>query len=315
MKAVVCALVLMNAALIPLRGNIAPALCGIAVSDEIVQITPIQVLTDELKNQAGFVQVHAAEALLQLQHPADVPTEFHKAEVAFGERPQIRMGIWRVLALAADSPSDQAKWRQKIVDAFLDVDGPDRIHAVESLAKLKYRIPDSQKHAFTEAARSTDSGLAIYARWALAVNEDATQETQISSLLSSADPIERLRAAYILQRLDSVSPDTVAAILKAAETEPAESSAYAYIVSAAAIVSRRSGAAEVFDHWHGVLTELSAKSSDATQRATACHTLAETGSAPDAELLRHRLRDENPDVRISAAYALEKIARRTRTPQ
>ena len=74
--------------------------------------------------------------------------------------PQYRIGIWRVLARAADSEQEHAKWVGKIRDVFLDATAPDRPHAAETLAKLNYKLLDNEIAAAEQAANPKNVALA-----------------------------------------------------------------------------------------------------------------------------------------------------------
>lgn len=107
-------------------------------SEEIraIQAVAIAMLRESVRDPERFVKVRAAEACLQLNISADVNRIFRSEEAKFGTEPQYRVVIWRVLAQAAADDSDRQRWVTRIVDAFLDEQGPDRLHAVNSATKL-----------------------------------------------------------------------------------------------------------------------------------------------------------------------------------
>src|SRR5947207_1112832 len=90
----------------------------------------VHVLRTAMKSEARWIKVHAAEALLSGGEPQDVVAQTFVIELASkGGEPQYRIGIWRVLAQAAPSGERRDRWIAKILAAFQDVRGPDRLHA------------------------------------------------------------------------------------------------------------------------------------------------------------------------------------------
>lgn len=71
-------------------------------SDEL-QMESLRVLREVLHHQNEWVKVHAAEFLLWTGYPEEVKEIYLSEEKIYGEKPQYRIGIWRVLAQAADS--------------------------------------------------------------------------------------------------------------------------------------------------------------------------------------------------------------------
>ena len=101
-------------------------------------------LRDSLTAQQRWVKVHAAEFLVSLDYRDGVFEEFSEELRLHGEEPKYRVGIWRVLAQL--NQHDRTVFRehlQRIEAALLDETGIDRIHAVESLAKLGVAYPEA----------------------------------------------------------------------------------------------------------------------------------------------------------------------------
>ena len=123
-------------------------------------------------------KVRAAEYLLALDYPQDVVEVFTKELADHRGEPGYRIGIWRVLARAANSQKQRDPWLAQIRDVFLDLDAPDRLQAVKTLAELGYKIRQpaeeeaeratSEKETFQRAARAASGPLAAYAARVLA---------------------------------------------------------------------------------------------------------------------------------------------------
>jgi len=96
----------------------------------------VKTLRDAMDTEPRWVKVHAAEHLLSLGYPQEVASTFMRELEAFENEPEYRIGIWRVLARAAISPEERESWVSKIKSAYLNEEGPDRLHASETLAKL-----------------------------------------------------------------------------------------------------------------------------------------------------------------------------------
>src|SRR4051812_27913634 len=101
-------------------------------------------LSETLRTQHEFIKVHAAEYLLWLGRSEEVRKEFLAENEKHGDQPKYRIGIWRVLAQTETEPEKKKIWYDKIYKAFGDLNGPDRLHAAETLAKLK--LSPSQKY-------------------------------------------------------------------------------------------------------------------------------------------------------------------------
>ena len=58
----------------------------------------------------------------------------------------------RVLSRASEKSADRDMWKHRIRDVFVDRTQPDRLHAIECLAKLKYAVQPTELDVFEEAA-------------------------------------------------------------------------------------------------------------------------------------------------------------------
>jgi len=268
----------------------------------------LQAARSALDTAPRWTKVHAAEALLVSGDDTlrDVVARAFRRELdASGAVPQYRIGIWRVLAQAA-ADGDRGVWIRKIVDAFLDAGGPDRLHASETLGKLAYHAPTNELAAFEAAARGSDGPLAANALWVLANSGRPDAEQRLGELLTSADPATQATAAYAVRYLPAPSSSTVAALL----------AAVAGSASAAPIV-RASLAAAAFVHttdrqrdgFRGGL-QIFVRRGDADVKSEACGAYAMAGEAQDIATVAPLVDDPNGDARMAAAAAVLQIDRR-----
>lgn len=274
--------------------------------DAAVRDQALQVLRGALETEARWVKVHAAEALLTIDDRGAVGAAFDRELAAHGSEPEYRIGIWRVLVEAADADAQRDRWVRKIVGAFTDTGGPDRLHASETLGKLGYRPRSSETTAFEQAARTGPGPLAANALWVLANGRRPGAEARLVDLLAARDEATRGTAAYAVRYLPALSPASRRKLRKAAATANGDNLATASLVGAAFVHA----AAKEKARLRAALTRY-ARAGDADTRSEVCAALGAAGDAADVALLKNLLGgDANVDVRISAARALLQIDRR-----
>lgn len=274
------------------------------ISHEGLRHRAVAVLRHALNEGHEWVKVHAAEALLWNGYPEDVKEAF-VAEIKTAG-PKYRIGVWRVLAQAqGNDVVARERYVNKIRDAFLDTNGPDRLHALETLAKLQYsERPDE----LLRVAKEGKGEFQAYARWVLANSGDANDEAALADLLDSTDPAVRLTVAYALRHLKRIQPFTLAKLEAAALKEPADSDARVYLFSAWYVHS--SG-----DQKETIEKELLkyVQNGNKDQKYEVCVALTYRGDKSHIVILEKLLDDPELDVQISAAHALLKIERRQHT--
>ncbi len=286
--------------------------------------------------QNEWVKVHAAEYLLWAGYPEEVQEVFLQEEKQFGSQAPYRIGIWRVLAQAASSPDERKIWINKITEAFQDTNGKDRIHAAETLAKLKQSPGSTAPEVTRQSLESTNRALALYTLWATAYSStdsiEKTREHLLANLASNEqDPLSKRMTGYILRQLGNLTRSQWARLAQVAVSEPLESAARIYLLSAAYVsASVNHQGSDLFNQIRTKLLEAktSSQKGDRTEMAMA---LAERGTADDILLLHSLLTNQNPlkasdatlsqdelkrdpdhaDVRAAAAYALLRIGQRT----
>lgn len=169
----------------------------------------IDTLQNILLKQQEWVKVHAAEFLIASGNEEEVKEVFLQELKRHGDQSQYRIGIWRVLTRLS-SGEEAAKYEKKIVDAFLDLDGKDRIHAIETMAKLELSpLPDHPRKTKI-ALMSQEKSLAAYTHWAIAyTNSDSLNSAKqyfLEKLLNEKEErVQRQIAAYVLRHSGRLS--------------------------------------------------------------------------------------------------------------
>lgn len=159
-----------------------------------------------------WVKVHVAEFLLwENYYSNEVRNVFLAEEERFGDTAQYRIGIWRVLAQAASHPDERKKWANKIVAAYGDTHGADRLHAIESLAKLRHPVIDATW--LRQADGQPLDAYFLYHLWNLAYHMDIEKKMIVERLIAvleeeNESDHNRVVASYILRAFpDMPSPD------------------------------------------------------------------------------------------------------------
>ncbi|MFC1597893.1 Na+:solute symporter, partial [Planctomycetota bacterium] len=275
-----------------------------AVTEE-VRGRAVEALRRTLGEEERWVKVHAAEFLLALDYPDEVKEAFGEELARSGDKPEYRIGIWRVLARAAARPEDRDSWTAKIRDVFLDADAPDRLHAVESLAKLRYTVPGEEAEPFERAARGSDGRMAAYANWVLVNSGVEGAEARLADLLDSPEPGPKTAARYAFRHLTGLSAATQSRLTEAAVGEPDDPSGEVFLVTAAVVHAPDGLRAAWKDRLLGY-----AAVGTSSEKYQACETLAAIGAHEDLPLLIRLLDDSDADVRSAAACAVLRIGRR-----
>jgi hypothetical protein len=279
-------------------------------ASEALRTQAVGVLRTTLADEEKWIKVHAAEALLSLGYPQGVTQRFEIELASKGGEPEYRIGIWRVLAQAAPGDRQREPWVRKIVAAFLDVNGPDRVHAAETLAKLGYRARARTKEtdAFELAGQAGRGPLAANARWILTNNGRIEGTTRLAELLDSDDLATRADAAYGIRQLPKLSAAGWKILTAAVAKAPRDDGARIYLIGAALVHAPLDQKA---DFKTDLLTYIRSGTND--EKYEACAVLARAGGTEDLPLLVELLDNGTPDVRVAAAHAILWIGRRQLT--
>lgn len=282
----------------------------------------IQVLHTVMQTQQQWVKVHAAEFLVWTGNAEGVKEAFLKELALFHQKSQYRIGIWRVLAQVSDG-AEAAQYHKQIVSAFLDTGGKDRIHAIETMAKLKISPLPDYPFETQDALKSSIKGLSAYAHWAIAyTNADSMHSAKkyfLGRLLDANEEILQQRiAAYVLRNSGKLEMEDWDILQLRALTLPAGAEAEISFLNAALLtappeVKTSETYKKIFDR----LLSLSNKK-DKGVRMDIAAGLAAAGNTEHLPLLTNWMRNADPtglaaddaDVQASAAYAILKISER-----
>lgn len=283
----------------------------------------VELMQQTLQNESRWVKVHAAEFLISLDYRDGVHDAFTAESARLGDEPQYRIGIWRVLAsLERHNRSAYAARLGQIREVFLDDAAPDRIHAVETLAKLGYQFSEPlsgselredlmmEVSPFTNFARQGPAAGRAYALWVLLNNHDPHAEGDLASALAADDEMTQLTAAYALRHQDAISARTFDALRSAVTKASSDSKARVYLLTA------------TFKHWpvqeisaqqEQLQTELLAMLDQGApgEQYEVSRLFAEMGDEFSESLIKVLNRDDvSVDVKSSIAHALCRIGRR-----
>jgi SSS family solute:Na+ symporter len=167
----------------------------------------MRVLTDALSRR-DFVGVHAAEALIAVGLPEPALKAF-EPQVDTTE-PKYRIGVWRVLARAETDPARRVPIVERVRAVLFDERAIDRVHAMETLAKLNVPVAnDAERRAVETMAKDPQAG--PFALWRFALTGDAVAMDGLAAFARGDDVIGRARAEYVLTHLGATDkPQAVA---------------------------------------------------------------------------------------------------------
>ena len=275
-----------------------------------------------LEHRPQFIKAHAAEYLIWTGHPEPALKEFLKEERLHGTEPKYRIVIWRVLVQAEKDQARKNKWLNKIYDAYKNMDGPDRTHATETLAKLRQPVMGLFRGETEKTLASTDRNLQTYAIWASSYGSDKrmneNREKLVHMALTDTNVIIRKISSFVLRKelgLSLQQWDKIAA--KAIATDKADEMYIPYLTTALVTAPLKADAAKL-EQIEGLLTNGVATYS-VGQRTELAQALAEKGTKKHLQLLISLMddkdssgiydpaSDEGADMRAAAAFAILKI--------
>lgn len=268
----------------------------------------LAVLRSTLATGENWPKVHAAEFLLALGYPQGVREEFEKQRANHEGEPRYRIGIWRVLARASYDPQRREEWTTKILAAFVEPDSPDRVNAVETLAKLAVPLSGASRETARVASGSPEAPLAVMATWAMAAAGNREADATLAGLLKSPDVTARRLAAYALRFRTKLSPSIVAELVRAAAAEPGDSQGRTYLLSAAFVHAEPPDRERLREQLIGCL-----RSGSEAEKLEATSAFGAAGTLRDIAALEPLLNDPAADARIGAASAILRIQRNVTT--
>lgn len=284
----------------------------------------VTLLREVMHGQQEWVKVHAAEYLLWSGYPDGVKEAFVREEKQFGTKPQYRVGIWRVLVQSPGNESERVVWLNRMKSAFLDVDGPDRIHAAETLAKLHVSMAPEAPKVTRDALESPVEALALYTLWGTANGPAEIRKAVIGkliknlTLLTNTQGAIRSISAYALRQIGGLDENQWWQLSESALKEPDSSPAKVFLLSAAWLTSVHPDGPTSHAFKTALLRYKTADTKG--ERSEMAMALAAKGNAGDLPLLKEMFENKHPlgdpaadaDVMAAAAYAILKIKERER---
>jgi hypothetical protein len=231
-----------------------------------------------------------------------------------------------VLAQTETDAEKKKIWYDKVYQAFGDLNGPDRLHAAETLAKLKLspaaRYPEATHRSLADESRN----MQVYTHWALSYSPgaDANQYRQdfLQMLAGDTNKIVRLISAYIVRRTKNLTNAEWTKLAAEALAEPDTSDLKKVFLNTAAVTAPNgTKATETYKKIRPEITK-NYQQFSAAERMELAQVLAEIGDESDINLLTFYLDNgnsqglygadskEGADVRAAAAYAILKIKQR-----
>jgi hypothetical protein len=275
-----------------------------------------------LEHRQKFIKAHAAEYLIWTGNSGIALKEFLKEERLHGAESKCRVVIWRILVQAETDPLRKKLWLEKIYGAYKDMDGPDRVHATETLAKLKQPVADLFPQVTTTTLASEDTNLNTYALWASSYGSSTrmnkNRQRFLQMALTDTSILVRKISAYVLRKEQGLAMQQWDKLYTAALAANKTSDIYITLLTTALVTAPAKAdcgklakidellTADIGDYNVGERTELA-------------QALAEKGTKKHLALLMNLMDskysagvydpagDEGADLRAAAAYAILRI--------
>lgn len=262
----------------------------------------ISVLEHEMLTNTQWLRIHAAEGLLDNGESGKI-VELFRAEADTATAPY-RIGVWRVLARSTTG-KERNDYIEKIRAAMHDPQAIDRISAAESLGKID-AATRADREIISNWLKTADDATAPFPRWLLVqssnLSERANDEADLAKLLSSQDPVARLRAAFALGRLKDLSESSVVKFREQLKVEPDDSIARVYFITA--LLLHVKDATEIAGLKKQLLPYLNGKANEQLEVGIVTGL---RGKSEGVELLKPLLKNSEPDARIGAANGLLRL--------
>ncbi len=304
---------------------------NMVVSHNEVQSDPLaekaeKVLYQVLKTQSEFVKAHAAEYLIWLGKTEEARIIFLEEDKLYHDLPKYRVVVWRVLAQTEKDTEGKKKWTDQIFKAFVDEQGQDRIHAAETLGKLKLSPTIKYADATNKILKTEKENLYVYTLWASSQASKAAYETNKVKFLNLlyTSKIENLRrvSAFVLRREGNLTATEWTTLTETALAETSTSSLKKTLLNTAiATVPVKMDTSLIYVKAKEELLNDFDDMPAGTRIETAL-VLADHGTLKDLPVLAYFLADRysagqfetnSPvvaDIRATAAYAILKIKKR-----
>ena len=281
----------------------------------ISEVDAVAVLQNNLKTQQTWVKVHAAEFLLWSGHPERVKESFLKENQLYGDSIPYRIGIWRVLAQAETEPQQKEVWINKIKTAFLDENGKDRLHAIETLAKLKVPVWDKEVKLSDILITDEMDNFAVYKLWNFACTSEENFAIAQDSLLKLSIsrlqiPVVRAISGYALKKMGNLNHSSWNLLAESALSELSD--IQVNLLNAAIVTANKEiTPTDLYKQVKQTLIALNNREDKNSIKMNLLDALAEKGNEEDLDIIysifskTKSLEDaESADVLSSCAYAI-----------
>lgn len=274
-----------------------------------------------LGSDLEWEKVHAAEFLLNLGYSGDVYKTFLKEEKQKGNEYYYRIGIWRVLVQSSLKSVEKQRWINSIASVYISPNAPDRLHAVETLAKLRIS-PYTVSHGATDSIlNGVHNPMWVFTLWGTAFTSER-EKKQVSQKFiqiigSSGESVDvRKLAAYALRHIKGVESEDQSMLLNTAINEPDTSAAYAFIISSALVNISKDSLSTVKAQFCWKKLKEIASAPGKAGRYEALSVFGELGGEEDLPLLTALIEKSNrlkvmgdTDIAIASSNAILCIAR------
>jgi len=260
-----------------------------------------------------WVKIHIAEFLLWENYYVDeVRDVFLQEEQQFGDMSKYRIGIWRVLAQGATDERDRQYWVDKIVAAYQDTEGEDRLHAIETLAKLKVPVVE-------EVDSNLKGSMRLYSLWNYAMGSKQrmgeVKTLLVANLINDRlSELEMQVTSYIFRYLSPLSDEQFGKIYEWMQDKDLSPSLRGNLLATLWIAFPENGGGAVLHTLKKELIDLRSQPEALNHIMTA---FAARGSVRDSEIiydLYETLGDTNQpsynsDLHATAAYMVLKVSK------
>ncbi len=263
----------------------------------------ISILQHEMATNSKWLRIHAAEGLLDNGESTKIVDLFR--DEAATATPPYRIGVWRVLARATNG-AERDDYIQRIRQAMMDPLAIDRISAAESLGKLD-AASRSDREFIAQWLKTADDATAPFPCWlqVLSSNESerSIDEARLVQLLTSSDPVARLRAAFALGRLKQLLPESISKIRAQLKHEAPDSIARIYLITALLLHLKDESVADLENE---IIAYAKGKANEQLELGIVSGLLGRREIVP---VLRALLNNPEADARIGAANGLLRLTR------
>ena len=189
-----------------------------------------------LENSSKWQKVHAAEYILIHDYSNNVYDIFVEEEKQNRNEPYYRIGLWRVLNQAAISSEEKNQWLDSISKVYEDYTSLDRIHAAETLAKLKVS-PNSISAKVTDSVLKSDHNpMWAYTYWGTAYTSEKEMyevKNKLINIILNAEESTLVKkiAIYALYKMKNLGVQNWDLLSSRAVNEPMDSPLYTSLLT------------------------------------------------------------------------------------